>query len=242
MEEGAAPTRAQRHTGRRAKASSERRPDRVAMWAFFLGLFAMVAAATSAHASSGGTTGGAPMPSGCAGLEFGSRALKLGDCGTDVQTLNWLLKSKPVGTSVVPDGQFGDSTDQAVKAFQSAAGLSASGIVEATTRKALKKSMNKQVASWYGPGFFGNDTACGGELTKQTVGVAHRSLPCGTKVTFFAHGTWATAQVIDRGPYVKGRTWDLTAALAKQLGVTVTEKVRAAVVAGSGGGAPSPVG
>ena len=64
------------------------------------------------------------------------------------------------------------------------------------TRKALKRSMNKQVASWYGPGFFGNETACGQELTKTTVGVAHRNLPCGTRVTFFAHGNWVTAPVI----------------------------------------------
>jgi rare lipoprotein A len=232
MDESVAPTRARRHTGRRRTASSERRPDRVAMWAFFLGLFAMVAAAASAQASSGGVTGGAPVPPGCSGLEFGTRALKLGDCGTDVQTLNWLLKSKPVGSGIVPDGQFADTTDHAVKAFQSGAGLSSDGVVDSTTRKALKKSMNKQVASWYGPGFFGNETACGEMLTKQTVGVAHRNLPCGTKVTFFAHGNWATAQVIDRGPYVKGRTWDLTSALAQQLGVLATEKVRAAPVVG----------
>ena len=63
------------------------------------------------------------------------------------------------------------------------------------------------------------------------MGVPNRSLPCGTKVTFFAHGNWVSAPVIDRGPYAKGRTWDLTGALAQQLGVTVTEKVRAAPVA-----------
>ena len=38
------------------------------------------------------------------------------------------------------------------------------------------------------------------------------------------------APVIDRGPFVKGRAWDLTSALAQQLGVTQTEKVRAAPV------------
>jgi rare lipoprotein A (peptidoglycan hydrolase) len=202
------------------------------MWAFVLAIFATVAAAASAHAASSGAIGGGlPMPSGCAGLEFGSRALKLGDCGTDVQTLNLLLKSKPVGAGVVPDSQFADGTEQAVKAFQAGAGLASNGVVDSTTRKALKKSMNRQVASWYGPGFYGNETACDQVLTKTTVGVAHRSLPCGTKVTFFAHGNWVTAPVIDRGPYVKGRTWDLTSALAQQLGVTVTEKVRAAPVA-----------
>ena len=231
MDEGMAPTRAERHTGRRAADMTDRRPDRVAMWAFVLAIFATVAAAASAHAaSSGAVEGGVPMPPGCSGLEFGSRALKLGDCGTDVQTLNLLLKAKPVGSGVVPDTQFAATTDEAVKAFQSEAGIPTNGVVDATTRKALKKSMNKQVASWYGPGFYGNETACGQVLTKTTVGVAHRSLPCGTRVTFFAHGNWVIAPVIDRGPYIKGRTWDLTSALAQQLGVTVTEKVRAAPV------------
>jgi rare lipoprotein A (peptidoglycan hydrolase) len=170
------------------------------------------------------------MPAGCSGLDFGSRALKLGDCGTDVHTLNLLLKSKPVGTGVVPDTQFADSTEQAVEAFQTEAGLQPDGVVESTTRKALKKSMTRSVASWYGPGFYGNETACGQVLTRQTVGVAHRKLPCGTRVTFFAHGNWVTTEVIDRGPYVKGRMWDLTGALAEQLGVLATEKVRAAPI------------
>ena len=67
--------------------------------------------------------------------------------------------------------------------------------------------------SWYGPGFYGNGGACGmmpGGMTKETVGVAHRTLPCGTRVTFRYDGHTVTTQVIDRGPYVKGRIWDMT--------------------------------
>jgi hypothetical protein len=64
--------------------------------------------------------------------------------------------------------------------------------------------------SWYGPGFYGNGTACGPKLTKELVGVAHRTLPCGTKVTFRYKGRTLTVPVVDRGPYVAGRTWDLT--------------------------------
>jgi hypothetical protein len=67
--------------------------------------------------------------------------------------------------------------------------------------------------SWYGPGFYGNNGACGlvpGGIQKDTVGVAHRTLPCGTKVTFRYNGRTVTTMVIDRGPYVKGRTWDMT--------------------------------
>jgi hypothetical protein len=64
--------------------------------------------------------------------------------------------------------------------------------------------------SWYGPGFYGNRTACGVTLTETTRGVAHRSLPCGTMVSFRHDGKVVTVPVIDRGPYVAGRTWDLT--------------------------------
>jgi rare lipoprotein A (peptidoglycan hydrolase) len=72
-------------------------------------------------------------------------------------------------------------------------------------------------ASWYGPGLYGNKTACGQTLRATTIGVAHRSLPCGTMVKFVYHGHAVVAPVIDRGPYVKGRAWDLTAAAGEAL-------------------------
>jgi rare lipoprotein A len=90
--------------------------------------------------------------------------------------------------------------------------------------------MHSNIASWYGPGFWGSRTACGNKLKRDTVGVAHKHLPCGTKVTFFAHGRWLRTKVVDRGPYKKGRKWDLTQAAAEQLNVEVTEKVRAAPI------------
>jgi hypothetical protein len=74
--------------------------------------------------------------------------------------------------------------------------------------------------SWYGPGFYGNGGACGmmpGGMTKDTVGVAHRTLPCGTSVTFRYNGRTVTTRVIDRGPYVSGRTWDMTHGLCALL-------------------------
>lgn len=64
--------------------------------------------------------------------------------------------------------------------------------------------------SWFGPGLYGNGTACGQTMTKTLVGVAHRTLPCGTLVTFRYDGRTVTVPVVDRGPYVAGRTWDLT--------------------------------
>lgn len=71
--------------------------------------------------------------------------------------------------------------------------------------------------SWYGGGFFGNGTACGQTYTKTIVGVAHRTLPCGTKVQFRYNGKVVTAPVIDRGPYVGSRQFDLSYGACKAL-------------------------
>ncbi len=72
-------------------------------------------------------------------------------------------------------------------------------------------------ASWYGPGLYGRSTACGQTLRAGTIGVAHRNLPCGTMVKFTYRGNAVIAPVIDRGPYVDGRAWDLTAAASEAL-------------------------
>jgi rare lipoprotein A len=73
-------------------------------------------------------------------------------------------------------------------------------------------------ASWYGPGFFGGHLACGGTLGAGTLGVANRSLPCGTRVTFRYGRRSVTVPVIDRGPFSGSREWDLTAATKRRLG------------------------
>jgi rare lipoprotein A len=84
-------------------------------------------------------------------------------------------------------------------------------------------------ASWYGPGLWGNQTACGQTLRPRTLGVAHRSLPCGTAVKFVYKGRALVTQVIDRGPYVKGRAWDLTAAASEALAFEGVGMVRYAI-------------
>lgn len=73
-------------------------------------------------------------------------------------------------------------------------------------------------ASWYGPGLYGNHTACGGRLTPGRLGVAHRWLPCGARVTFRYRDRSVTVPVIDRGPFAGAREWDLTAATKARLG------------------------
>ena len=78
------------------------------------------------------------------------------------------------------------------------------------------------VATWYGPGFYGNHTACGETLTRRIVGVADRTLPCGTAVSVTYGGRTLTLPVIDRGPYSGPATLDLTSAAAQELGITET--------------------
>lgn len=74
--------------------------------------------------------------------------------------------------------------------------------------------------SWYGPTFYGHRTACGYAMTTSLLGVAHRSLSCGTLITFRnpANGRSLTLPVVDRGPYVYGRLWDLTGGACLALG------------------------
>ena len=60
-------------------------------------------------------------------------------------------------------------------------------------------------------------TACGVLFTRTVVGVAHRTLPCGTLVAFTYRGRTVIAPVIDRGPYVVGRVWDLSGGLCVAL-------------------------
>ena len=87
--------------------------------------------------------------------------------------------------------------------------------------------MRLRRATWYGPGLYGNRTACGAKLRRSTLGVAHRSLPCGTPVTFYHRGRFVTVTVIDRGPFRRGVQWDLTAATARALGMASTSRLRA---------------
>jgi rare lipoprotein A len=82
--------------------------------------------------------------------------------------------------------------------------------------------------SWYGPGFYGSGTACGQTLSKSLLGVAHKTLPCGTRVTFRnpKNGRTITVSVIDRGPYVAGRMWDLSSATCSYLGNCYTSTIQ----------------
>jgi hypothetical protein len=77
-------------------------------------------------------------------------------------------------------------------------------------------------ASWYGGG---GGLACGGQLTSTTMGVANKTLPCGSQVTLRYGERTVRVRVIDRGPYVAGREFDLTEATKRALGFGDTGQV-----------------
>jgi rare lipoprotein A (peptidoglycan hydrolase) len=80
-------------------------------------------------------------------------------------------------------------------------------------------------ASYYGPGLYGGGMACGGTLQPGTLGVANKTLPCGTHLTLRYGRRSITVQVVDRGPYAGNREFDLTAATKARLGFPSTGTV-----------------
>jgi hypothetical protein len=83
--------------------------------------------------------------------------------------------------------------------------------------------------SWYGPGFFENRLPCWQWLAANglpiqflpdTWGVAHKSLPCGTMVTLTHGANTVTVPVVDRGPYIAGREFDLSPRVKAALACT----------------------
>jgi rare lipoprotein A (peptidoglycan hydrolase) len=132
--------------------------------------------------------------------------------------------------TTAPDGSFvarwrtdvlGTVTLRAVPAASE--GASASSAAAQPTR--IVTVLKPATATWYGPGLWGKATACGQTLTRDLLGVAHKTLPCGTAVQLGYRGRTLTVPVVDRGPFRKGTTYDLTKATAEQLGVTATVRL-----------------
>lgn len=165
---------------------------------------------------------------------FGHRILKVGMVGRDVGVLRAMVNSKSVFAKrsfLLTNTVFDPSTAEAVKRFQRRAGIAASGVVTRGTADRLKGAMRGAGASWYGPGFYGGRTACGQKLRESTVGVAHKTLPCGSKVLIGYRGRFLLTRVIDRGPFIAGRSWDLTNGARVSLGYEGIDRVRSLVVA-----------
>jgi rare lipoprotein A (peptidoglycan hydrolase) len=190
------------------------RPDRVALWAVLLGLLLVLISAGTARAER------------YSHHTLGARTLHKGDAGFDVRTLQRVLRMKGYGVGGV-DGRFGRRTHRAVKRFQRRRRLRADGVVGSTTTRALASSWRPRMATWYGPGLYGNRTACGRVLGHRTRGVAHRSLRCGRVVAVYHRGRIMVLPVIDRGPFHRGVAFDITHGAARRLGVRATVGIRA---------------
>jgi rare lipoprotein A len=79
-------------------------------------------------------------------------------------------------------------------------------------------------ASWYGPGFHGNQSASGEIFNQNALTAAHRTLPFGTQVlvTNLDNGQSVLVRINDRGPFYGNRIIDLSAAAARVLGLIHT--------------------
>jgi rare lipoprotein A len=202
----------------------------------------VLAAASPALAQEAAPSGGMQATVGQPGLTVSPGALlnrtlsirgqvATGDAGRSVQVERQLPDGtwQPIATTLVAaDGTFRAAwrTDSLGRVALRALGdRGDTATASASPLTAQTTVFTGSVASWYGPGFWGKRTACGIRLRKATVGVAHKTLPCGTQVEVYYRGKVATVPVIDRGPFKKGRDWDLTQAAAEQLGVKATVRV-----------------
>jgi rare lipoprotein A len=79
----------------------------------------------------------------------------------------------------------------------------------------------RMIASWYGQEFQGRLTASGEMFDQHKLTAAHRTLPLGSlvKLTAKSTGKSVIVRINDRGPWIKGRDFDLSEAAATKLGI-----------------------
>jgi rare lipoprotein A len=139
------------------------------------------------------------------------------------------------GATAGPDGSFTAVwTLDRVGLFAMRAVLAGPGAIQASAAQTpliAVTGYRPAKATFFGPGLFGNRTACGQRLSRSLRGIAHRSLPCGSIVELVYKGRVLRAPVVDRGPFARGIRYDLTQATARDLGFTTTDVIGAAQVA-----------
>jgi hypothetical protein len=135
--------------------------------------------------------------------------------------------TKQATTTVKPDGTFvARWKPRHIGQFRTRAIVTGARAASASPELPLNV-FRPAIATWYGPGFYGKKTACGLEMTEDLVGVAHRTLPCGTNVALRYGATTIVVPVVDRGPYGGQAKWDLTKAAADMLAFTQTDRIGA---------------
>jgi rare lipoprotein A len=216
----------------------------------------VVTAALAAPALAAGDpgTGGtqAPPPAQTVGLisTAGPQVAITARAGTMVRKLAWFRGSAPAGRTVTIE-RFDAAAAGWTAIASTTAGAdgsyvarwrptstgelqvravlqSASDAVAASASPELAITIHRPaVATWYGPGFYGGRTACGIRMSRTLLGVAHKTLKCGTKVAVLYEGRRITVPVVDRGPFRRGTSYDLTAATAQALGFEHTDRLGA---------------
>jgi rare lipoprotein A len=159
-------------------------------------------------------------PAGAAGHELAVQRF-------DEKTQTWVVEAT---STAAADGSFlARWRTNHIGAFRMRVVLQAAGDASAAAASPeLTVTVYKSaMATWYGPGLHGRKTACGQRLTPELLGVAHRRLPCGTPVALYYQGRTIVVPVVDRGPFRRGMTWDLTEATAQALGFTTTDRIGA---------------
>jgi peptidoglycan lytic transglycosylase len=96
----------------------------------------------------------------------------------------------------------------------------------------LEGAAQAQVATYYGKEFAGHRTASGERFNPGAMTAAHRTLPFGTRVrvTNPHTGRSVIVRINDRGPFVKGRSIDLSSGAARAIGMGSTGNVRMEVL------------
>jgi rare lipoprotein A (peptidoglycan hydrolase) len=130
--------------------------------------------------------------------------------------------------AVEPESSGGSTTSDTPSSTGTTGGTATSG---GAAPEETSTTSKRTLATWFGPGFYGNKTACGQTMSPTIVGVASRTLACGTLVQVGYHGRHLTVPVVDRGPYGHiGAMWDLTAGAARALNIKETVRITTAIV------------
>ena len=211
-----------------------------------LAVFAVLSPTALAQSPSGGAEApsGAPAPFALSGggnallgkpVRFrGAVARKLAGRSVVVQYLDPVAQAwtDQATTTVRPDGTFvARWKPRHIGQFRTRALVGRGAHTASASPELALNVFRPAIATFFGPGLYGRTTACGQELTEDLVGVAHRSLPCGTNVAVRYGSTTIVVPVVDRGPYAGQAKWDLTKAAADLLGFAQTDRIGAITLA-----------
>jgi rare lipoprotein A len=96
----------------------------------------------------------------------------------------------------------------------------------------LESAAQAEIASYYGQEFSGRRTASGERFNPNAMTAAHRTLRFGTRVrvTNSRNGRSVIVRINDRGPFVKGRSIDLSSGAARAIGMGTSAHVRIQVI------------